>query len=325
MPTDALPDARPDALPVTPLFTRLKLRHLRVILALNEFQSAAEVASRFHISPAAVSKTLAETEDIVGMELFERGRRGMRPTDIGREMLESGALVMAQMLRLAESMNAVREGARGRLAIAFRTNSVQPLLVKAICAFHEAKPDIDVSVVEGAIDDLVNQLLAGDLDLLFAYEDPRLEKPDLLSTPVVAAQKVLVVASMTHPLLGRKRVTPKMLADQQWCIPAQGSRMLHVLNTAFRALNTPAPDKGIRTSDPSMTVSLLQSAHFLAVFPERIATQLVQAKVARVLPFTLATRVEPVVMVWNSTLKQRQPAFAFRDFILPHAGAMAKT
>ena len=297
MPTDALPDARPDALPVTPLFTRLKLRHLRVILALNEFQSAAEVASRFHISPAAVSKTLAETEDIVGMELFERGRRGMRPTDIG---------------------------ARGRLAIAFRTNSVQPLLVKAICAFHEAKPDIDVSVVEGAIDDLVNQLLAGDLDLLFAYEDPRLEKPDLLSTPVVAAQKVLVVASMTHPLLGRNRVTPKMLADQQWCIPAQGSRMLHVLNTAFRALNTPAPDKGIRTSDPSMTVSLLQSAHFLAVFPERIATQLVQAKVARVLPFTLATRVEPVVMVWNSTLKQRQPAFAFRDFILPHAGAMAK-
>ena len=300
MPTDALSAA----LPVSPLFTRLKLRHLRVILALNEFQSAAEVASRFHISPAAVSKTLAETEDIVGMELFERGRRGMRPT---------------------ESINAVREGARGRLAIAFRTNSVQPLLVKAICAFHEAKPDIDVSVVEGAIDDLVNQLLAGDLDLLFAYEDPRLEKPDLLSTPVVAAQKVLVVASMTHPLLGRKRVTPKMLADQQWCIPAQGSRMLHVLNTAFRALNTPAPDKGIRTSDPSMTVSLLQSAHFLAVFPERIATQLVQAKVARVLPFTLATRVEPVVRVWNSTLKQRQPAFAFRDFILPHAGAMAKT
>ena len=313
----------PAALPVSTLFSRLKLRHLRVILALNELQSAAEVATRFHISPAAVSKTLAETEDIVGMALFERGRRGMRPTEIGREMLESGALVMAQMLRLAESLNAVREGARGRLAIAFRTNSVQPLLTQALCTFHETNPGIDISVIEGAIDYLVNYLSAGELDLLFAYEDPRLEKTDLLSTPVIATQKVLVVASMSHPLLERKRITAKTLADQQWCIPAHGSRMLHVLNTAFRALNTPAPDSGIRTSDPSMTVSLLQRAHFLAVFPERIATQLVEAKVARVLPFTLPSRVEPVVMVWNGTLKQRQPAYAFRDYILQRANVLA--
>ncbi|MEO6321388.1 MAG: LysR family transcriptional regulator [Polaromonas sp.] len=314
----------PAALPVNTLFSRLKLRHLRVILALNELQSAAEVATRFHISPAAVSKTLAETEDIVGMALFERGRRGMRPTDIGREMIESGSLVMAQMLRLAESLNAVREGARGRLTIAFRTNSVQPLLAQAICSFHEANPGIDICVIEGAIDDLVNQLSAGELDLLFAYEDPRLESRDLLNTPVVVAQKVLVVASMTHPLLGRKRVTAKNLADQQWCLPAHGSRMLHVLNTAFRALNTPAPERGIRTSDPSMTVNLLQSAHFLAIFPERIATQLVEASVVRVLPFTLASRVEPVVVVWNGTLKPREPAYAFHNFILQRAGVPAE-
>ncbi|MGO4612357.1 LysR family transcriptional regulator, partial [Variovorax sp. 2RAF20] len=76
-------------------------RHLRVILALDELQSAAEVAARFHISPAAVSKTLGEVEAIVGMPLFERGRRGMRATDIGREMIDGAALVTAQLSRLA--------------------------------------------------------------------------------------------------------------------------------------------------------------------------------------------------------------------------------
>ncbi|MGH8856611.1 MAG: LysR family transcriptional regulator [Polaromonas sp.] len=309
--------------PVNALLSRLKFRHLRAILALDELQSAAKVAARFHISPAAVSKTLAEIEDIVGMALFERGRRGMRPTDIGQEMIEGAALVTAHLVRLAESLHAVREGTRGQLSIAFRTNSVQPLLAQAICSFHEANPGVDISVIEGAIGDLANQVAEGQLDLLFAYEDPRLEGNDLMSAPVVAGQKVVVVASMTHPLLRHKRVTAKNLAEQQWCIPAHGSRMLHHLHTAFRALNTPVPERGIRTSDVAMTVNLLQTAHFLTVFPERIAAQLVAAKVARVLPFTLASRVEPVVVVWNGALKSREPACAFRNFIVRRAGEAA--
>lgn len=306
--------------PVNALLTRLKLRHLRVILALHELQNAAKVAARFHISPAAVSKTLAEIEDIIGTTLFERGHRSMRPTDVGQEMIEGATLVTAQLLRLAESLHAVREGSRGQLSIAFRTNSVQPLLAQAICAFHEANPGVDISVIEGAIDDLANQVAEGELDLLFAYEDPRLKDKGLLSAPVVAGQKVVVLASMTHPLLQQKRITAKSLAEQQWCIPAHGSRMLHLLQTTFRAMNTPAPEQGIRTSDPSMIVNLLQTAHFLTVLPERIAAQLIAGKVAQALPFTLASRVEPVVVVWNGALKPREPARAFRDFIVRRAG-----
>lgn len=163
-------------LPVHPLVARLKFRHFRVILALDELQSAAEVATKLHISPAAVSKTLAEVEAIVGMPLFERGRRGMRATQIGREMIEGATLVTAQLSRLAESLQAVREGTQGQLSIAYRTTSVQPILAQLICAFHECNPRVDVSVIDGGIMELINQVEEGELDLLFAYEDPRLDR-----------------------------------------------------------------------------------------------------------------------------------------------------
>ncbi|MGT2494009.1 LysR family transcriptional regulator [Cupriavidus basilensis] len=123
-------------MPFTPCSPASGFRHLRVILALDELQSAAEVAARFHISPAAVSKTLGEVEAIVGMPLFERGRRGMRATDIGREMIDGAALVTAQLSRLAESLQAVREGTRGQMSLAYRTTSVQPALAQLLCAFH---------------------------------------------------------------------------------------------------------------------------------------------------------------------------------------------
>ena len=57
------------------LLGRLKLRHLRLILALSEAHTAAAVAERLHVSPAAVSKALAEIEDIVETVAADAGGR----------------------------------------------------------------------------------------------------------------------------------------------------------------------------------------------------------------------------------------------------------
>lgn len=306
----------PTAESVQLLLSRLKLRHLRVMLALSEMPTAAAVAERFHISAAAVSKTLAEIEDIVGMPLFERSGRGLRLTEPGREMAQHAGVMLAQLERLAESLQAVRDGSKGELRIAFRTMSVQPFLAQAMTAFHRDHPRVDISVIEGGIAELTEQLLNGSLDLLFAYDDPRLSRPALRSAAVVAAQKVVIVASPNHPLLSRRKIAARDLVMQQWCIPAAGSRMLHLLHTSFHALGVTPPTQGIRTSDVAATASLLQAGEFLAVFPERIAAQLTLAKVARVLRFELGSRVEPVAAVWNGELVPRPPARMFREFVL---------
>ncbi len=313
----------PTSHPVHALLARLKLRHLRVILALSEHTSAAAVAAHFHVSPAAVSKTLAEIEDIAGMTLFERGHRGMRPTETGLALIEGAALVIAQLERVAESLQAIREGTRGRLSLAFRTNSVQPFLAKAVAAYQAANPGVSISVVEGGINDLINQLADGELDLLFAYEDPRLERKELLTTPIVDGQKAVVVASTTHPLLRKKRITAQDLTEQLWCIPASGSRLLHHLHTSFHTLGSPAPARGVHTSDVAMTMNLLQTADYLTIYPERIANQLVAANIVRILPITLSCRVEPVVAVWNGLLAPRTPALAFREFVVRRAAEEA--
>ena len=302
------------------LLGRLKLRHLRIMLALSEMPTAAAVAARFHVSPAAVSKTLAEIEDIVGMPLFERSRRGLHLTEPGREMAAHAAVLLAQLERLAESLQAVRAGSQGALRIAFRTMSVQPFLARAMSDFYRDHPRVEISVIEGGIGELADQLVDGSLDLLFAYDDPRLSLPALRTAPVVPAQKVVIVASLDHPLLTRRKLAARELSGQQWCIPVAGSRMLHLLHTAFHTLGAPAPSLGIRTSDVAATASLLQAGHFLAVFPERIAAQLTLAKVARVLRFELGSRVEPVVAVWNDELTPRTPARLFRELVMRRAG-----
>lgn len=302
--------------PVQALLARLKFRHLRVIQALGELQTAARVAVHFHVSPAAVSKTLAEVEELLGVPLFERGRRGMRPTAIGSEMIEGAALVLGQLGRMAESLHAMREGTRGQLRVAFRTTSVQQRVAHAICAFQARHAQVDVTVVDGGVVELIEQLEEGELDLLFAYDDPRFERPALRSAPMIAAQALLVVASREHPLLRRKRITAQDLSAQPWCLPVQGSRLQHHLTAAFRAMDAAPPAQGVRVSDVAMTVQLLQAAHFLAVYPEQIARQLAAEGLVRVLAFDLVRQVEPVVAVWNGALAPRAAAAAFRELVL---------
>jgi len=296
------------------LFARLKLRHLRLVLALGEHRSAAKVAAHLHVSPAAVSKTLADIEEIVGLALFQRGRHGMQPTEGGLEVLQSAALIDAQLQRLAEGIEGARCGTRGHVTLSFRTLSVQPFLAQTVCAFHEAYPMVEISVIEGAVHDMIEQLVSGELDLLFAYEDPRFERPELASTPVVGGQKVVVVASRSHPLLRATRITVRDLVDHPWCLPALGSRLQHHLDTSFELRNSPSPRHGIRTSDTAMITHLLLTANFLAILPVRIASQMVAGNIARVLPFSLGSRVEPVVVLWNQVLQQRSSAKAFLDF-----------
>ncbi|MBU2410021.1 MAG: LysR family transcriptional regulator, partial [Gammaproteobacteria bacterium] len=175
------------------LISRLKLRHLRLVVALSELGSLARVAVQFHVSPAAISKTLAEVEEIAGVELFERGRRGMHPTEVGQEVIRCATFVGAQLMQMAEFVQSTREGTRGRLTIAYRTISVQPLLAQAVCEFRQANPLVSVNVTEGAVGDLIEQITEGELDLLFAYKDPRFERSELLSTPVVDGQRLVIV------------------------------------------------------------------------------------------------------------------------------------
>ncbi|VTU17569.1 LysR family transcriptional regulator [Variovorax sp. PBL-E5] len=310
---------------VDSLVSRLKLRHLRIVVALSELGSLARVAERFHVSPAAISKTLAEIEEIAGAELFERGRRGMHPTELGEEVIRCATFVGAQLTQMAEFVQSTREGTRGRLTIAYRTLSVQPLLAQAVCEFHEANPLVSVNVAEGAVDDLIDQITEGELDLLFAYKDPRFERSELLSTPVVNGQRLVVVASPGHPLLRSPKISAEALTQQQWVLPAWGSRLQYHLEAAFQAHDLQAPTRGIRTSDVPMTLYVLRNANFLAVLPARIAAQLVSAGMAKTLRFDLASRVEPVMVVRNAVLRPRRSAAAFIDFIMrraKHAGLL---
>ena len=91
------------------LRSNLRLRHLQLLVALDQFRHLGRAAGFLSLTQPAVSKTLAEIERLFGVPLFTRSTRGTEPT-------AAGASVVRLRIRLADSRPTPRHtGARRRL------------------------------------------------------------------------------------------------------------------------------------------------------------------------------------------------------------------
>ena len=67
--------------------SRIKFRHLQTFLEVARQKSVMKAASILNISQPAVTKTIREMEEALGVSLFERDGRGIRITRYGEVFL----------------------------------------------------------------------------------------------------------------------------------------------------------------------------------------------------------------------------------------------
>src|SRR5689334_18198713 len=187
------------ALPVNATSSRIRLRHLTCFVAVAQERTLARAAGRLHLSQPAVSKTLAELEDLAGRRLVERGRAGTQLTPAGEEFLRY-AVDVTQAL---ESAAAVLSGAAVPIAPTLRVGALPTvaggLLVEALARLRERRPHAGVSVRLGDNPELLAWLKSGEIDVAVG----RMAEPAMMqgvSFELRYAESLAVVTRPQHPL-----------------------------------------------------------------------------------------------------------------------------
>lgn len=99
------------------LISRLRLKHLALLLALDRQRSVSRVAAEMDLTQPAVTKALREIEEIFMVPLFVRSRRGLEPTGTGAAVLAHARLAMADTEALGRELAVIGAGLHGRLRI----------------------------------------------------------------------------------------------------------------------------------------------------------------------------------------------------------------
>ncbi|MBP7565475.1 MAG: LysR family transcriptional regulator [Burkholderiaceae bacterium] len=207
------------------LLAALRMRQLELIATLTDTGSVRAAAQRLHLSAAAVSKGLRETESLFGAELFQRLPRGLSPTAMGEMVTARARLLLNEVAQLADEL-AARQGGRAdevRVgAVPFLTWTLLPRILQEM----QRVPGGELPrarVVEGRLGDMCRQLEAGDIDVLVTMNMPSelggLRSDGFVIEPIYDEQWT-VVCSPHHPAARGSRVRRWAdLVAEHWILP----------------------------------------------------------------------------------------------------------
>lgn len=189
----------------------LERHHLEIVRAVDEHGSLTAAARQLNLTQSALSHTARKLEDQLGIAIWHREGRSLRPTQAGAYLLSAAIRLLPQVSHVEERLLQFAKGERGTLRIGMECHPCYQWLLKIVSPYLAAWPAVDVDVKQ--------KFQFGGIGALFGYEidmlvtpDP-LYKPGLHFEPVFDYEQVLVVG-LTHPLRDVNYVQPAQLSDQ---------------------------------------------------------------------------------------------------------------
>ncbi len=271
--------------------TRLKTRHLALLLHLYEQRSVLRAAEAANMTQPAASKLLAEMEGLLGVPLFERHARGVEPTTFGLAMVRRARSALSEIERAREEIAALREGRLGQVSIGTVVNPGTTLVPQAVAAVKRDFPGLLVEVEMDYSRPLVARLLDGQLDIVIGrIMGP--EGADELEFEPLADEPHAVIVRSGHPLAAAETVRHADLQDHGWIMPPRGSVLRTRLDAVFHQYGLRSPQNLVETSSLPVIIHLLRHSDLLTALPTESVAPYLQTAQMQVLPIDLGVRME---------------------------------
>ena len=149
--------------------SRLKLRDLRVFMAVANAGAMGRAAAQLAVSQPVISKSIADLEHALGVRLFDRSRRGVELTDFGRSLRDSGIAVFDELRQSVTRLEALSDPTRGEVRVGTTLPLAGGLVSAAIDRMSARYPRMNFHVVEADRNTLRTRDLASrDIDFAVA-------------------------------------------------------------------------------------------------------------------------------------------------------------
>lgn len=248
---------------------------LAALLAVAEAGSEAAAATRLGLTQPAVHQALRALEHGARRPLFERTRRGTRLTAAGETLLRHGRLALSELRTGHDELAALHGSAPGRVAVGALPMAADVLVPLALARRFAATAALQVTVVDGTYEALLQQLRHGDVDLVVGPLRGPAAAADIAER-LLFVDRLRPVVRGGHPLLARGK--PRQLKTLQrwpWIGPLPGTPARAAFERAFEHAGLPVPPVRLQANAPAVVRSVLMSGDAVAMLsPLQIRAEL---------------------------------------------------
>lgn len=202
--------------------TNLTLKQLRAAAEILRHGTITRAANQMHLTPAALTARLKQTEEELGLRLFDRTRSGLRATEGGRTLLAAAEEVDAVLKRCVERIE-VLKGVRGGRVTVGVVSTGKYFAPGAVAAFRREFPGVEVRLTIGNRSEIVQALREYKADFAIMGRGTG----ELATrSEVLGDHPMVIAAAPQHRLARRRRIALSELAAEAFLVrePGSGSR-----------------------------------------------------------------------------------------------------
>lgn len=288
--------------------SKLKLRHFRLLLAIEKHRNILAAAESIGISQPGASKLLAEIERLLGARLFERRPRGLEPNEMGNLLIRRSQAIMALLHKTETEFGALKAGLTGSVRVgALGTRGLE--LITAATNTLSARgrhPLIQAVIDVGNTEYLMKQLADGLLDCVIGWVLPDLDM-STYAVEIIEYEKFCFICRDGHPLLREQRIQLRDLLDAQWVLQSTDSLVRRAAEATFTAAGLPTPVPSVTSTSLLSMFVFLQDTDAISVATATAVRRFSSAGGFRVLPVADLIASE-VVGIITPTPTESKPA-----------------
>lgn len=206
--------------------TRLSLAHLQMMSTIRNSPSLGEAAETLGITPSALSHRIREAERRLGVTLFAKAGRRMRPTAAAEILTETADHVLERLALAERAAAASAHGVRHVVRLTVCDYNAYHWLAEFLVDFRRSHPAIDIEIEPNALAGALKRIAEGGVDIAIlpvaadnaAPDHPHGEAMELF------ADELVVVLWPDHPLAASPFISARDFEEEIYLTYSLASR-----------------------------------------------------------------------------------------------------
>jgi len=254
---------------------------LNAFAAVIEQRSFVRASAHLGITPSALSQTIRQLEERLGVRLLHRTTRSVAPTTVGERLYERFRPTVDELEAAVAEAISTRERPAGTLRINAPRMAVTGLIAPRLRRFHQDNPDV---VLDIAVDNALTDIVAGRFDAGIRLGE-MLEK-DMVAVRLTGEMEMMAVAAPDYLARHGTPATPDELHQHaciNWRWPTDGSLYRWEFEQDGREIEVSVNGPLIANDVDLVLTAALQGLGIAYTSHERIESWCKEGKLVRIL------------------------------------------
>jgi DNA-binding transcriptional LysR family regulator len=233
------------------------------MLAVIEEGSLGKAAQRLHISQPALTKSIQRLEEHLGVRLFERDSRGMKPTLYADSLQGYAKAACAGMAEAEGRIRSLRSGTEGVIRVAAPPLIATEFLPRPLVALSDERPNLKIEVISQN-KSLFTDLLEGQFNIVVAMLYDELPWEGLTKHWLFDDRLVLAMRA-EHPMARRKNLRLADLLEEKWVFTAGDTWSNRRVRLYFEQSGLPLPRARMESRNPAILKAVIASSDHVGI------------------------------------------------------------